>query len=115
VIDFLTATPEETIDYFTGVKWGGTYDDDLYFDDEVLEDNFICFYTYTFAHLGLPRPSRAQYEMANFVSDQATRRRMLMVERVLANSLTSQIFTVWRFLRDVYEKILVLSSQAGRA
>ena len=115
MINFATATQRETIEHFTTVEWGGTYDDDLYFDDEVLEDNFICFYTYTFAHLGLPRPSRAQYEMANFVSDRSNPHRMLMAERGLAKSLTSQIYTVWRFLRDVDEKILVLSSKAGRA
>jgi len=115
MIDFLTATLRETMQYFTNVPWGGHYEDDKYFSDEELEDNFIVFYTYTFAHLGLPRPSRAQYEMAIFVSDRSNPHRMMMAERGLSKSLTSQIYAVWRFLRDVDEKILVLSSKSGRA
>ena len=108
-------TPEGTVVYFTSVEWGEKYEDDKYFSDEALEDNFIVFYTHAFAYLGLPRPTRAQYEMAMFVSDTSNPHRMLMAERGLSKSLTSQIYAVWRFLRDPNEKILVMSAGAARA
>ncbi|MDB4681388.1 phage terminase large subunit [bacterium] len=103
------------MEYFTRVEWGKKIEDDKYWLDEELEDNFIVFYTYAFAYLGLPRPSRAQYEMATFVSDKTNPHRMLMAQRGLSKSLTSQIYAVWRFLRDPNEKILVMSAGAARA
>ena len=108
-------TPRERVEYFCSVEWGRTYEDDKYFTDEQLEDDFIIFYTYVFAHLGLPRPSRAQYEMALFVSDRSNSHRMLMAMRGLAKSLTSQIYVVWRLLNDPDEKILVMSAGKTRA
>ncbi len=103
------------VDYFTETDWGRSYEDDKYFDDHVLEDNFIAFYTYAFSHLGLPRPSKAQYEMALFVSDRSNPHRMMMAERGLAKSLTSQIYVVWRLLNDPNEKVLIMSAGRTRA
>ena len=57
-------TPQGQVDYFCSVEWGKSYEDDKYFDDAQLEDHFIIFYTYAFAYLNLPRPTKAQYEMA---------------------------------------------------
>ena len=108
-------TPLQTVLYFTNCTWGVTNEDDKYFYDEDLEDNFIVFYTYAFAHLNLPRPSRAQYELAMFTSDQSNPHRMLMAQRGLSKSLSSQIYAVWRFLRNPDEKILVMSAGATRA
>ncbi len=108
-------TPVGYTDYFTEQTWGRGYEDDKYFDDTLLEDSFMVFYTYTFAHLGLPRPSRAQYEMAMFISDRSNPHRMLMAERGLSKSLTSQIYVVWRLLNDPDEKILVMSAGKTRA
>jgi hypothetical protein len=110
-----TMTPRGHVDYFTSVAWGECYDDDKYFSDELLEDHFIIFYTYAFAHLGLPRPTRAQYEMALFVQDRSNPHRMLMAERGLSKSLTSQIYVVWRLLNDPNEHILVMSAGRTRA
>lgn len=114
-IPFNTMTPQGTVDYFTKQPWGKKYEDDKYFDDEALEDNFIVFYTYAFAHLELPRPSRAQYEMAIFISDTSNPHRMIMAMRGLSKSLTSQIYVVWRLLNDPDEKILVMSAGSDRA
>ncbi len=115
-IPFNVMTPQGQVDYFCDVpEWGKHYADDKYFSNEELEDHFIVFYTYTYAHLNLPRPTRSQYEMALFVSDRSNPHRLLMAQRGLAKSLTSQIYVVWRFLNDPHENILVMSAGRTRA
>lgn len=109
------STPLSQILHFCKPTWGRTYEDDKYFDNIELEDNFISFYTYTFAYLGLPRPTRAQYEMAAFLLNKDNPHRMVMAERGLSKSLTSQIYVVWRLLNDPNEKILVMSAGSTRA
>lgn len=108
-------TPQGQVEYFTSVDWGRVYEDDKYFSDEMLEDHFIVFYTYAFAHLGLPRPTRAQYEIALFVSDRSNPHRLIMAMRGLSKSLTSQIYVVWRLLNDPDEHVLVMSAGRTRA
>ena len=108
-------TPQGQVEFFTSEAWGGTYQDDKYFDDTILEDHFIVFYTYAFAFLGLPRPTKAQYEMALFTQDRSNPHRMIMAMRGLSKSLTSQIYVVWRLLRDPNEHILVMSAGKTRA
>lgn len=108
-------TEEQYIEHFTSVEWGRHYEDDKYFDDELLEDSFIVFYTYVFAHLGLPRPTIAQYEMALFISDGSNAHRMMIAQRGLSKSLTSQIYVTHRLLNDVNEKVLVMSAGKTRA
>lgn len=103
------------VDYFCEPAWGRHYGDDKYFGNEELEDNFIVFYTYAYAYLNLPRPTRSQYEMALFVADRSNPHRLLMAQRGLAKSLTSQIYVVWRFLNDPHENILIMSAGRTRA
>ncbi len=111
-----SSTPtEESIQYFTQNVWGIEVEDDKYWTSEELEDNWIIFYTYAYAHLGLPRPSTAQYRIAEFVGDRTNAKRLVWAMRGIAKSLTSQIYTVWRLLNDPNEKILVLSKSSGRA
>ena len=115
MIDFLTATPQETVDYFTDCEWGKKYSDDKYFTDEELEDNFIVFVTYAFAYQNLPRPSKAQYSIALHLCDRANMHRMVWASRGLGKSLFSELYVVWRLLNDPNEKILVMSASTQRA
>ncbi len=109
-------TPKGQVDYFTQGDWSGkVFADDKYFEDTQLEDHFIIFYTYAYAHLNLPRPTKAQYEMALFLNDKSNPHRLIMAERGLAKSLTSQIYVVWRLLNDPDEHILVMSAGQTRA
>lgn len=104
-----------TIEYFTSNTWGKHYDEDKYWDDEDLINNFIIFYCHAFSYLNLPRPSRAQLEIARFVADTDNPHRMVQAMRGLSKSLSSQLYVVWRLLRDPNEKILVMSAGATRA
>ena len=72
-----------------GAKWGAIFEDDLYWEDELLMDNFLIFYVYTFAHLGLPAPTRMQLEIANYVSDRKNPHRLIWSPRGISKSLTS--------------------------
>ncbi len=102
--------------YFTGrFIWGRKVEDDKYYSEADLMDNFLVFYVYAFSYLGLPAPSRAQLEMAKFISDPTNPHRMIMAMRGLSKSLTSQIYVVWRLLNNPNEKILVMSAGAARA
>jgi len=115
VIDFQTATPLETVEYFTDCEWGKVYADDKYFSDADIEDNFIVFCTYAFAHQNLPRPSKAQYYIALHLSDKTNPHRMVWASRGLGKSLFSQLYVTWRLLNDPDEHILVMSASSNRA
>jgi hypothetical protein len=95
--------------------WGDYQSEDKYFDDEELYEDFLKFFRYVFAWLGLPAPTRAQLELARYVSDQNNPHRMLMCLRGLSKSLTSQIYVLWRLLNDPDEHILVMSATGKRA
>lgn len=64
--------------------WGEINHDDKYYDDEDLYDSFACFTHYAFSHLNLPSPSRAQLELADFVSNRQNPHRMMMCLRGLS-------------------------------
>lgn len=115
MIDFTKLSPQETVDYFTDCTWGKHYEDDKYFEDEELMDNFIVFFTYVFAWLNLPRPTKGQYAIALHLQDTSNPHRMVWASRGLGKSLASQIYAVWRYLNDPNEKILVMSAGAARA
>lgn len=98
-----------------GSKWGVVIEDDKYWDEEDLIDNFFIFYVYVFAHLGLPAPTRMQLEIANYLADRSHPHRLVWSPRGISKSMTSQIYVVWRLLRDPDEHILVLSQSSTRA
>jgi hypothetical protein len=102
----------DRLDTFT---WGKVIEDDKYYNDNDLYDSFFCFTHYAFAYLKLPSPTRAQIEIADFVSDTANPHRMVMCLRGLSKSLHSELYVVWRLLNDPNEKILVMSAGATRA
>lgn len=95
--------------------WGGHIEDDKYYDDEDLYNSFHCFVHYSFAYLNLPAPSRAQIELAEFISNRANMHRMLQCLRGLSKSLNAELYTVWRLLNDPDEHILVMSATGTRA
>lgn len=103
------------IDRLESEGWGAVIHDDKFYDDEDLYDSFICFVHYAFAWLNLPSPTRAQIELADYISDPSRPHRMLQCLRGLSKSLNAQLYTVWRLLNDPDEHILVMSAGATRA
>jgi hypothetical protein len=103
------------IKYFTKDLWGKIYDNDKFWDEELLHSNFLVFYCCIFAWLKLPRPTYNQLLMAEHISNDNNKFRMLMAMRGLAKSLTAQIYSCWRLYNDPNEKILVMSGMDKRA
>ena len=95
--------------------WGRHNEDDKYYDEDDLYNSFHCFVHYSFAYLNLPAPSRAQIELAEFISDISNPHRMLQCLRGLSKSLNAELYTVWRLLNDPNEHILVMSATGTRA
>ncbi len=83
MINFSNLSPQDTVKYFTETAWSRTYEDDKYFKDEHIEDNFIVFASYAFAHMNLPRPSIAQYNIALHLCDESNPHRMVWASRGL--------------------------------
>ncbi len=83
MINLLTSTPLETVNYFTTEEWGKVYEDDKYFTDHEIEDNFIVFVTYAFAYQNLPRPTKAQYHIALHLCDETNDHRIVFASRGL--------------------------------
>ncbi len=109
------ATNDELISYFTQGKWGKVVDDDKFYPNELLEDNFLIFYVYVFAYLELPRPTEPQLRIAEFISDRTNPHRLVWSARGISKSLSSQLYVAWRLLRNPNEKILVMSAGSSRA
>ena len=83
-------------------------------DVDILVNDFVEFFKYVFYFLGLPQPTLAQIEMARFVASGGGNL-MLQAPRGLAKSLTTQIFVIWRLLRDNNLLIVVFSASGKRA
>ena len=81
---------------------------------EDIVNDFGVFYKYMFEHINLPEPTEAQLEMAKFVGD-GNGDKMLLALRGLAKSLTTQLYVLWRLLRNQNEHILVLSASSKRS
>lgn len=110
-----TTSIDDTIRYFTANEWGKTYEEDKYWDDDVLFDNFIVFVACSFAWLNLPRPTLNQFLLAKHIADRENPFRMLMAMRGLSKSLQAELYTCWRLYRDPDEHILVMSASGTRA
>jgi len=82
-MNFSTMSVDDTIEFFTRNEWSNIYDDDKYFEDKDLEDNFIVFATYAFAHQKLPRPTLAQYMIAKHLCDETYHHKMVWASRGL--------------------------------
>ena len=78
---------EYNFEYFVKrveMNYGDTIQDDKYYSDEELMDNFYAFYVYAYSYLNLPAPSRPQLEMARFISDRSNPHRLVAAMRGLA-------------------------------
>lgn len=72
------------IDRLEKIGWGKVIEDDKYYEDEELINSFFCFTAHAFSHLNLPAPTRAQLEIADFVSNRQNAHRMIMCLRGLS-------------------------------
>jgi len=98
---------EELVDVYIA---GGR---EFIFDD--LVEDFIVFYEYMFLRLGFGVPTEPQFAMARYIGSDNDRDKMLLALRGLAKSLTTELYVLWRLLRNPNEHILVRSASSKRS
>ena len=82
---------------------------------EALRGDFRNFLYVIWRYLGLPQPSKRQYEVADFLQDTSHKRRIIMAYRGFGKSWITSAYTLWKLFKNPNEKILVLSATGTRA
>ncbi|HEY0881946.1 MAG TPA: phage terminase large subunit, partial [Archangium sp.] len=83
-------------------------EEDLGFND------FRNFVYLLWAELGLPEPTRAQYEIAHFLQ-HGPKRRMVLAFRGIAKTWLTGAYVLWRLKRNPLLQVLVVSASADHA
>ena len=79
-----------------------------------MHDDFKIFLWWLWRQLGLPDPTPAQYEMADWLQ-YGPRKRIVMAFRGVGKSWITAAFVLWLLLRDPQEKIMVVSASEYKA
>ena len=86
---------------------------EFYFDD--LVEDFMVFYEYMFLRLGFGTPTEAQLKIAEYLFIDNPKDKMVLALRGIAKSLSTQLYVLWRLLRNNDEHILVRSASSKRS
>ena len=79
-----------------------------------MHDDFKIFLWWLWRHLGLPDPTPAQYEMADWLQ-HGPRKRIVMAFRGIGKSWITAAFVLWLLMRNPQEKIMVISASEYKA
>ncbi len=79
-----------------------------------MHDDFKMFLWWLWRQLGLPDPTPAQYEMADWLQ-YGPRKRIVMAFRGVGKSWITAAFVLWCLMRDPQEKIMVVSASEYKA
>ena len=79
-----------------------------------MHDDFKIFLWWLWRQLGLPDPTEAQYEMADWLQ-HGPRKRIVMAFRGVGKSWITAAFVLWCLLRDPQEKMMVVSASEYKA
>ncbi len=79
-----------------------------------MHDDFKVFLWWLWKQLGLPDPTEAQYEMADWLQ-YGPKRRIVMAFRGVGKSWITAAFVLWCLLRDPQEKMMVVSASEYKA
>ena len=80
-----------------------------------LKGSFVAFLFVLWKALGLPKPTRAQIDMARKLESRDTRRFILQGFRGIGKSWVACAFTVWLLWNNPQLKIMMVSASSGRA
>lgn len=106
-------TNEESIMYFLN-------DEDLTLEEKTemfysnIMNDFEFFLTYVFHYINLPEPSKVQKRLAKILCGQPERH-IINAHRAFGKSIITGVYATWRLLRDVNEKILIVSGNSTKA
>jgi hypothetical protein len=79
-----------------------------------MHDDFKMFLWWLWRQLGLPDPTPAQYEMADWLQ-HGPRKRIVMAFRGVGKSWITAAFVLWLLMRNPQEKIMVVSASEYKA
>lgn len=82
-------------------------------EEEILND-FRLFVIYTWEYLGLPKPTRMQLYIADYLQEQRERM-VLQALRGIGKTWITAAYVCWRLLRNPNEKILIVSQSGTHA
>lgn len=80
-----------------------------------LKADFKNFLYVAWQYLGLPEPTKRQYELADYLQDSNSTKKMLMAFRGIGKSWVCATFVVWSLWRNRDEKCLIVSATEDRA
>ncbi|MCI4435828.1 MAG: phage terminase large subunit [Ignisphaera sp.] len=81
---------------------------------KLLLNDFKVFLDYVFECIGLPAPTPLQLRLAEILG-KGNKRLILEAARGTGKSWVTAVYVVWRLLRDIEEKILVVSANSDKA
>lgn len=110
----LIEIPDEDIEWHEELVDVYTAGDKEFFLDDLIED-FEVFYEYMFLRLGFGLPTEPQRYMAKYICSNIKLDKMLLALRGLAKSLTTELYVLWRLLRNNNEHILIRSASSKRS
>jgi len=79
-----------------------------------MHDDFKMFLWWLWRQLGLPDPTPAQYEMADWLQ-HGPRKRIVMAFRGVGKSWITAAFVLWLLMRNPQEKVMVVSASEYKA
>jgi len=77
-------------------------------------NHFPTYLAYVYSHIQLPAPTPLQYRIAEIIG-MNEKRLILQAARGTGKSWISAIYTTWRILRNVDEKVLIVSASGPKA
>ena len=77
-------------------------------------NNFKNFLFMVWTHLGLPSPTPAQYELADYLQ-HGPKRQIIMAFRGVGKSWITSAFVLWTLLRNPQDKFMVVSASKQRS
>lgn len=82
--------------------------------DQRMFDDFKLFLWYLWRELGLPEPTKRQYEIADYLQ-HGPRRRIILAFRGVGKSWITAAFVCWLLWKNPQERIMILSANEERA
>lgn len=81
---------------------------------EQCKSSFIFFLIQAWKHLGLPKPTKRQVEIADYLQ-RGPKRSIIQAFRGIGKSWITSAFVTWLLLRNPHKKILVVSASKERS
>lgn len=83
--------------------------------EQRIKEDFRVFLYLLWKHLKLPEPTEAQYDIAQYLQDPSSVRKVLMAFRGVGKSWICSAYVLWRLYRNPDLNILVVSASKDRS